>query len=218
MIKLYGMGLSNNVSKVRYCLNKLGLEYEWEQTNPMQGENQTEEFLAISPGGKIPAIDIDGLKLFESAAIMRYLAASNNSSLYPEDQKQRAVVDSWLDFVSIHVFHAMGRVLFNRVFAPMMGAEADENSAKCGIEFLEKYLPRIDKQFGENKYLADDDLSIADLNLLAVLDPFELMKFDLSPYANIITWRKQLQQEDFYQKCYPNYAEFVQTAMAQMQS
>ncbi len=41
MIKLYGVELSPNVSKVRYCLHYLGLEYDWSQTNPLQGENQT---------------------------------------------------------------------------------------------------------------------------------------------------------------------------------
>ena len=103
MIKLYGLGLSFNVSKVRYCLNLLGLEHEWIQTNPMQGENQTEEFLSISPTGKIPAIEVDGLKIFESNAINKYLASTNKSDIYPEDLKQRALVDAWMDYGAIHI-------------------------------------------------------------------------------------------------------------------
>ena len=83
MIKLYGIGLSFNVSKVRYCLNYLNLKYEWVQTNPIAGENQAVEFLRISPTGKIPAIEIDGLQLFESNSINRYLAAVNNCPIYP---------------------------------------------------------------------------------------------------------------------------------------
>ena len=44
MIKLYGIGFSFNISKIRYCLNYLNLPYEWVQTNPIAGENQTAEF------------------------------------------------------------------------------------------------------------------------------------------------------------------------------
>ena len=103
MIKLYGIGLSNNVAKVRYCLNYLGLKYDWVQTNPIQGENRAPEYLESFPTGKVPAIEIDGLKLFESNAINKYLATTNNSPIYPQDAKKRAMIDAWLDYVAIHV-------------------------------------------------------------------------------------------------------------------
>src|SRR3989338_6485234 len=119
-IKLYGIGMSNNVSKVRFCLNYLGLKYDWVQTNPMAGENRTPQFLESFPTGKIPSIDVDGFKLFESNAIIKYLATVHNSSIYSQDAKKRAVIDAWMDYVSIHVAHAMSRVFYNRVLAPMM--------------------------------------------------------------------------------------------------
>jgi len=216
MIKLYGVELSPNVSKVRYCLHYLGLEYDWSQTNPLQGENQTEEYLSISPSGKIPGIEIDGLKIFESNAINKYLAAKQNSSIYPQDLEKRVVVDAWMDFCAIHVFHAMGGVIFNRVFAPMFGAEVDENSLQTGLEFLDKYLPILDKQLGKNIYIAGDEFMVADINLLAILDPFELMQVSLDPYKNITKWRNQLMSENWYQKCYNSYSEFVQSHMVQM--
>ncbi|MGH8653462.1 MAG: glutathione S-transferase N-terminal domain-containing protein, partial [Gammaproteobacteria bacterium] len=49
MIKLYGVGLSFNVSKVRYCLNYLNLKYDWVQTNPIADENRTPEYLNMAP-------------------------------------------------------------------------------------------------------------------------------------------------------------------------
>jgi len=214
MIKLYGIPVSNNVNKVRYCLNYLGLEYQLEPTNPMKGENKTPEYLAISPSGKIPAIDVDGFTLFESSAINRYLAATHNSSLYPQDEKTRAVIDSWTDFASIHVQNGMGRVLFNRVMAPMIGAEKDENSEKAGIEFLERFLPVCDQQLGKNAYLAGENITLADFALLAVLDPHELIQFSLEPYENVVKWRTGLLSQDFYKKCYGSYTEFVQSMMA----
>ena len=213
MIKLYGMGLSFNVSKVRYCLNYLNLKYDWVQTNPIAGENRTPEFMSISPTGKIPAMDIDSFKLFESNSINRYLAASSNSPIYPPDAKKRAVVDAWMDYVAIHVAHALGRVLFNRVFAPMTGQKADQESIKAGLEFLDKYFPILEKQLSQNPYLAGKEFSLADINLLSVLDPCELAQISVDRYPSLKKWRAGLKSQPFYQKCYGDYTQFVQDAM-----
>jgi len=213
MIKLYGLGFSNNVNKVRYCLNQLGLDFEWVQTNPMQGENQTPEFEAISPTKKIPAIEIDGFTLFESSTINRYLAGREKSSLYPQDLKARAIVDAWTDYASIHVSSAMGRISFNRVLAPRLGVPVDENSIKAGLDFLAKYFPILDKQLSKNTYLAGKELSLADIALLAALDGCELNEIKLDPYPHLVKWRATLTAMPLYQKCYKDYTEFVMEGM-----
>lgn len=213
MIKLYGVGLSFNVSKVRYCLNYLNLKYDWVQTNPIADENRTPEYLNISPTGKVPAIEIDGFKLFESNSINRYLATINNSPIYPKDAKKLAVVDAWLDYVSIHVAHALGRVLFNRVFAPMTGQKVDQESIRIGLEFLDKYFPVLEKQLSLNPYLADKEFSLADINLLAVLDPCELAQISIDRYPALKKWRAGLKSQSFYQKCYSDYTQFVQDTL-----
>ncbi len=213
MIKLYGLGLSFNVSKVRYCLNYLNLKYDWVQTNPIAGENQAPEYQNICPTGKVPAIEIDGFKLFESNSINRYLAAINNSSIYPQDAKKRAIVDAWMDYVAIHVAHALGRVLFNRVFAPMTGQKADQESVRVGLEFLDKYFPVLEKQLSQNPYLAGKEFSLADINLLAVLDPCEISQISIDQYPSLKKWRVGLKSQPFYQQCYKDYTQFVQDGM-----
>ncbi len=213
MIKLYGMGLSFNVNKVRYCLNLLNLKYDWVPTNPMAGENQTPEYKSIAASGKIPAIEMDGFKLFESNSINRYLATINNSPLYPHDAKRRAIIDAWTDYVSIHVGHAIGRVLFNRVFSPMMGQKVDQESIRVGLDFLDKYFPVLEKQLTENPFLAGRDLSLADINLLSVLDPCELSQISIDKYSALKKWRAGLKSQPFYQQCYKDYTQFVQDAM-----
>jgi len=217
MIKLYGIDLSNNVSKVRHCLHYLGLDYENIPTSPLLGETQTEEFQAINPIGKVPVIEIDGVKIFESNAINKYLASKNNSPIYPENLEKRAVVDQWMDFSSIHVGAAIGRVLFNRVFAPLVGEKVDEESIQVGLKFLDKYLPILDKQLGENKYLASDDFTLADINLLAFIDSFELTQESLESYKNVTKWQSRLHSEDWYRKGFNGgtYCEFVQKAIQQ---
>lgn len=216
MITLYGIGLSSNVSKIRYCLNYLGLDYEWKQVSPMKGETQTAEYRAIAPTGKIPAAEIDGVKLFESNAIIKYLASKNNSAIYPENLEKRAITDSWLDFTSIHIFAAIGRVVYNRAFAPMIGEESDERSLADGLRFMDKYYPILEKQLTDNKFVAGDEFTLADINLVAILDPLELVQLSIESYPNLTKWRNEMISQDWYQKCYPNYSEFLQEQMAKM--
>ena len=200
MLKIYGANLSSPANKIRMAANVLDLDYEYIQINIREGENRTKEYLALHPAGKVPAIDDDGFVLFESDAIIKYLAMSEASSLYPEDIKQRAIIDQWIDFVSIHVSGAMGRVVFNRVFASFAKVPVDERSLNDGIKFLRRFLPVIDQQFSKSKYLAGERFSLADI--------------DLSPYENIVKWRNELKQKDFYMKCHASYDDVVKGLMS----
>lgn len=213
MIKLYGVSISNNVAKVRYCLSYLNLAYELIETSPIKGETQTDSFRQISPSGKVPAIDVDGFTLFESNAINRYLAVIQQSPIYPVDAEKRAKIDAWMDYVSIHVSAAQGRVTFNRALAPILGMQPDEAAIKEALELLGKYLPIIDSQLSKNKYLAGSEFSLADIDLLAVLDPAELSDIDLRSYSNILKWRNQLKFEPFYQNVYKDFTEYVKGAI-----
>jgi len=216
MIKLYGVSISNNVAKVRYCLSYLNLPYDLIETSPIKGETQTDSFRQISPSGKVPAIDVDGFTLFESNAINRYLAAIQQAPIYPMDAKKRAKIDAWMDYVSIHVGAAQGRVTFNRALAPILGMPSDEAAIKEALELLGKYLPIIDAQLSINKYLAGSEFSLADIDLLAVLDPSELSDINLQPYSNIVKWRNQLKAEPFYQNIYKDFTEHVKGAIGSL--
>src|SRR3989338_8931270 len=140
MLKIYGSDLSSPANKVRFVANHLGIKYEYIKVNLRAGEHLKPEFLKVNPVGKVPAIDDGGFCLFESSAIIRYLADKNNSAVYPKELKARAVVDEWMDFGSMHVGAALSKVTYNRLFAPMRGTPVDENSIKEGLGFLERFL------------------------------------------------------------------------------
>lgn len=214
MLKLYGSSLSSPSNKVRFVANYLGLAYEYSKVNLRAGEQLKAEFIKINPAGKIPAIDDDGFYLFESNAIIRYLADKNNSPLYPKPLKERAVVDEWMDFGSMHVGMAVSKVTYNRLFAPMRGQPVDENSIKEGLGFLDRFLPVVDGQLAKGKYLTGNALTLADFNMLAVLDPVEASKIDISKYKNIFLWRQALQKEPFYTKCHTSFEEALKTLLA----
>lgn len=207
MLKIYGGDLSSPANKVRFIANYIGLEYHYVQVKIREGENREEAFLNINPFGKIPCIDDDGFYLFESNAIGRYLCDKHQSDLYPKELKARARVEQWMDFATIHINGAMGRILFNKVFAGFAGVSKDERSLEDGIKFLKKYLPTVDTNLGKTKYIAGDTISLADMALLSSLDPADIVEFDLSVYSNVEKYRAILKRQDFYRQCFADYGE-----------
>ncbi|MGI9554093.1 MAG: glutathione S-transferase family protein [Thermodesulfobacteriota bacterium] len=207
MIKIYGSEISNNVNKVRFTANALGVEYELSPINLFEGQQYSEEFLKLNPVGKVPVMQDGDLTLFESMAISKYLSDKQGSSIYPQDLHQRAIVDQWIDFCDIHVQAALNRVIFNRLIAPQVGAEVDQNSLNFGLEMLDKYFPILDAQLGQSEYLAGSELTLADINLVAILDPAEVSSVDFSAHQNLQGWFQKMKQQDFYTKCHNDYKE-----------
>ena len=214
MLTIFGFDFSSPANKVRFAANAIGLKYEYKQVNLLAGEQKTPEFLKLNPIGRVPAIDDNGFKVFESTAIIRYLAEKNNSPLYPKDLQKQTIINEWMDFVNIHVATALQRVTFNRVMYQMLKVEKDERSLADGLKFLGNHLPVIEKQLKENKYLAGSEMTIADINLLAALDPAELSSVDLSIYPSLSQWRKDLRSQAFYTKCHKSLDEVFQAMLA----
>jgi len=191
------------------CANALHLPYEAVVVNLREGEQKRPEYLAINPFGKVPAIDDDGFYLFESNAIMKYLCRKQGSELYPSELQAQAFVDQWCDFVSSLLVPAYGRVTFNRVLAPLSGAKVSEESVADGLKFIANYLPVVDRRLEQSKFLAGPRETIADLALLAALDPSEVCGIELSGYPALYTWRQGLRTQEFYRSVHDYYGQGI---------
>ena len=207
MIELYGLELSAPVNKVRYLFNYMGIDYSFKRVNLREGQQRSESFLKLNPVGKVPAIKDGDFVLFESSAIMRYIARKESSELYPAEPQERAIVDQWLDFVALHIATAMGRVFYNRILAPAVGDDVDERSIDTGLKFLKRHLPIVESQIVKHGNLASAELSLPDFALLAHLDLAEPSDYDLSPYTALCSWRDQLRAQPFYTQCHESYGE-----------
>ena len=210
-MELYGNDFSPNSNKVRFAANAMGIDYKFHSVDLAGGEQRTEKFLKINPVGRIPVLTDGEFAIFESNAIIRYLAEKTNSPLYPKDIKKHSLVNQWLDFASIHLQSgAMGKVFFNTIVYKFVNGTIDERSLKEGRQFLANYLNLIEKQLAKGPYICGTELSLADINILAILDPSEVVGFDLATYPKVVAWRKKLQAQDFYKKLFPQtYTGFV---------
>ena len=157
-MKIYGFPLSPFVRKVMLVAHEKNLENEIVPANPMQ---PSEDFLAASPYGKIPAIDDDGFQLADSTAIAVYLDAKHPApALLPADPKARARA-VWFDEVADTVLMAAGGpMLFNRLIAPkVLGQEGDEAAAQAAEEAIAGRLGYLEGALGEDGWL-DGDFSL----------------------------------------------------------
>lgn len=183
----------------------MGIKYNKTVVDLMNGEQKTPEYLAINPYGKVPALVDGDFQLSEGCAILRYLARRENSSLYGGDVQAQAKIDQWMDFIVQHIRVNVGRVQFNRVVAPMMGLQSDPSSIDMGLSFLEKNLPQIEAQLSENNYLCGDDMTLADIVLLASMEPVEMADIDISPYPTLQAWLTSIREESFYTNVHSHF-------------
>ncbi len=189
MIDLYTWTTPNG-RKASVMLEELGLAYNVHKINISKDEQFAPAFLAISPNNRIPAIvDNDGpggkpISVFESGAILIYLAEKTGSKLLPADPRARTVVLQWLMW-------QMGGV------GPMFGQthhfmHAAPEKVPYGIERYSKETRRLygvmDKRLGEAAYLAGSDYSIADIATYPWVARHEHHKVDLAGFQNVKRW------------------------------
>ena len=205
MLKLFVHPFSTPALSTLMTAHAVGANFDKNIVDLASGEQRSQEYLEINRAGKVPALVDGDFRISESATIMRYLAKREKSDLYPADIKGQAHVDQWMDYVIHHVRGPFSRVQFNRMFAPMLGQPVDEKSVKTGLHLLEESLPIIDIRLSETAYLCGEDMTLADIALLAALDPAEMIQIDLSPYPNLSKWRKALREQDFYQSVHTHY-------------
>jgi len=155
-ITLYTAATPNGY-KVSVALEEMGLTYEVRKLNLMKGEQKQQWFLDLCPNGRVPALADDGFAVFESGAILVYLA-EKTGQLMPADAHGRSKVMQWLMFQMGGVGPMMGQAnVFYRYFPEKIPAAIARYQGEC-----RRLFGVLDTQLGKTEYLAGD-YSIADI-------------------------------------------------------
>lgn len=179
MLKLYG-GTFSRASIVHWYLEELEIPYEFVKLDMKAGEHRQPEFLAINPMGKVPAITDGDFKLWESGAILLYLADKySKKNLSPEE---RGIFSQWSLFANATLGHG--------VFV-----EATR----------EKEMPRLmnalNKILGQQPFLLGKEFTVADVAVGSILAYIPIMlKLDLSEYPNVTSYMKKLAERPAFQE------------------
>jgi glutathione S-transferase len=172
-INVYGIPGSPFLRSVEVALKEKGLAY---QLHPMApGEHKTEEHLKRHPFGRIPAFEHDGLALYETQAIIRYLDDRfAHPPLTPGDAERRARMNQVIGIIEWYFFpKAAAPIAFNRIIGPrLLGLPCDEAAIAEAMPMARICFAEFDRLLGDKPYLAANSVSIADIMLAAQLDLF----------------------------------------------
>ncbi|WP_419317740.1 glutathione S-transferase family protein [Caulobacter sp. ErkDOM-E] len=182
-LRIYGDTKSGNCLKVKWTAERLALPFEWIEVDILQSQSRTPEFLALNPAGQVPAVILDdGRALAQSNAIMLHLA--EGSALIPTDAFERAKMLEWLFWEQ---YSHEPYVAVARFQVSYLGKPVSELDAKL-LERGNSALGRLETQLKQTPYLVGEQLTLADIALVAYTRVAHEGGFDLSLYPAVQAW------------------------------
>lgn len=171
---VHGPAISTYVRTVRLVLIEKNVPYELKELDLLAGEHKREAHLARHPFGKVPVLEHDGLTLYETAAITRYLdAAFPEVTLTPSEPRQVGLMQQAISVVDHYAYPALiGTVVIQRFLAPLQGGAPDEAAIAAALPMAERSLQALDAMLEGAVWLSGGDLGLADLHLAPVIAAF----------------------------------------------
>lgn len=160
MLKFYYSG-APNPTKVALFLEEAGLPYEAIPVDTRKGEQHTPQYKAINPNAKVPSIVDGDAVVFDSNAILLYLAEKTGKFLPPNTPKARGELLSWLMFVASGVGPYSGQAVHFRVYAP----EKLPYAINRYMFEAQRHFGIIDERLASRKYMLGDVYTIVDMDV-----------------------------------------------------
>ena len=201
-LKLYAFPLSPRSFKVLWAANHLGVDYEFRLVDFTKNAQRDPVYLAINPNGAAPALEDGGFKLWESNAIVEYLASLKPASgVAPQETKARLNVGKWLYWESAHWDPACAVFAFERVVKPLFGrGETNPAEIERGNQLFAKVGSVLDGELAKHRYVAGDTLTIADLSLGAAMCIADQAGFPMESFRGIQRWKSDIASLPSWQK------------------
>jgi len=191
MIKLYNLPRSGNCYKIRLLLALLDLEHEIIDIDAKAGENTTAEFLRLNPRGQLPVLDDDGEVLWDSTAILVYLADRyGGDDWLPRDSLGLARVMQWLALEQNEGRYGLARARAHALGNPNAFAR-DANPEECRALAMTA-LQVLEERLAANDWLAADQVTIADIACYPYVAMAGEGNIDIAPFAAVQTWTRRI--------------------------
>jgi glutathione S-transferase len=190
MLKVWGRRNSLNVQKVLWCCDELGLEYE--QTDAAGAFGFPDDF--ANPNNLVPAISDDGFELWESNAIVRYLAAKHaGGTLSPEDPRDLADADRWMDWQATTLWNSMRPVFWGLVRTPP--EERDPEAIEAARVRTEAAWDILESEMEGRRYVTGDAFTVADIPLGVSIHRWHALGVERKDRPNVEAWYERLREQ-----------------------
>ncbi|NVE00783.1 glutathione S-transferase family protein [Massilia sp. BJB1822] len=194
-MRLYHHPVSSNARRVLLTIAQLGIQVDSVELNLMDAEDRR-RLGEVNPNSKVPVLEDEGWLLWESCAIMQYLADKTpGQTLYPQDLKARADINRWLFWAAQHFSPAIGVFTWERVWKPLVtGGTADPAELKRGGEDLEQFATVLNQHLADREWLCGNGLTLADFAVAAPLMYRERAQLPIDNFPHLLAWFGRVQQ------------------------
>ena len=199
-MRLFYSPLSSNARRVTLAAHILRSPLEMVYVN-LKDPADRGRLAELNPNCKVPVLQDGDFVLWESCAIMQYLAdMSPSQELYPQDPRARADVNRWMFWANQHFFPAVGVMTFENIWKGMMGlGAADSRELERGERGVLQFAAVLDHHLQDRQWVAGKSLSLADLAIVPAMMYVEPAHLPLAHFTNIQRWYQQIEASDAWQ-------------------
>ena len=198
MITVWGRATSLNVQKVMWTIAELGLDVERIDRGGKFGGLDTDQFYALNPHRKVPAVRLDdGVTMFESNAIMRLIARRDPARrLWPEGGQAEADADMWAEWAQLAINPALTGVFWT--LARTKPADRDMARFAQFEGELAAAMEKAETKLGQTPFLAGETLTIADIVFGAMLYRYHTLEITRQAFPNVKAYYETLKERPAY--------------------
>ena len=189
VMKLYGFPQSPNTWKVLALASHIGVPLRLELVDLTKGAQRQPEYLALSPSGRTPTLVDGDFVLWESTAILQYIASRLPTALWPADDRKRADIMRWQSWQLQHWSQACEPFLFERIVKPFFNLGAPDPAVIARAEAVfEKEAGLLDRHLAARRWLVGEGVTLAEYSVAPYLVHAEGCGMPLARYPNIVRW------------------------------
>jgi glutathione S-transferase len=199
MLEIWGRKNSSNVAPVMWAVGELGLEHTRHNAGGTFGRLDTAEYRAMNPNGLVPTMNDSGFVLWESNAIIRYLARQYGAgSLYPRDAKTLAIAEQWMEWM---------KTTLNPGFFPIFWQLVRTDKEKQDLSLVQRATATTAKNLGiletgldGREFVAGNALTIGDVALGPLFYRYFNLPVNRPSLPNVENWYSRLCERPAYQQ------------------
>jgi glutathione S-transferase len=199
MLKLWGRINSINVQKVLWALEELKVPCERKDAGLQFGVVNEPFYRKMNPNGRVPTIEDEGFVLWESNAIVRYLSAKHGTgTLWPDDLRQRADADRWMDWATSTLAPAITPVFWGLIRTPP--EKRDPKTIEEGAKKLGEAFQVLEQSLDARDYVAGKSFTMGDIPLGAFVYRWYALEVKRPKLSRVEAYYQRLQQRSAYKK------------------
>jgi glutathione S-transferase len=206
MLKIWGRASSINVQKVLWCAGELDLPFERVDAGMEFGVTDTPAFRRLNPNGLVPVIEDAGLVLWESHAIVRYLARQHGlGTLCPADPRACADSDRWMDWCATLAWPAMRPLFLGYIRTP--AAQRDHAQLKTARDAAARAMALLDAHLRDREHLVGAPFTMGDIPMGAVVHRWYKLPIEREPFEHLARYYATL-------KARPAFRQYADVTLA----